>query len=472
MVCQAWYNPAMDALWSERMYLQDLLNVLSPLEKRGRKFFFTGPLTPYSWSRFHSLARRVRDASLFNHPLDATLVSELSRTNPNSGPLLPNVRRLWLREVRIEYSLIWMSPAIEGLNLFLETKGDTVGGERHDPVTVSDFFTRMGELCPNLLDISLGGQGIGPGSIDVATRAIGQLNSLQIVHVSSNDQSDVTAILLKMAELPEVRELWLDCIVTFPSEWLPSTVAPFPELQKLLIKWPSTPGTIAFLHNLAAAGSQLRELELGEDLDGEIESMAAMIRLAGEHRQLESLTMYGRVDDEPLTIEVIAPILRCASLITLSLDTRGELAINDGDFETIASNLPKLKHFMVTTHSDETPTLSLQALSVAITFWPYLEHLSLEVDARDPVPENDHMGVHKCLQELHLGASPISTDPIAAAWFIAGLSGAEEFKVSYDGHSPRSGLQWARLVKMLPGLQASRAGGMSKVAITSSAESG
>ncbi|KAG8990387.1 hypothetical protein FRB94_013430 [Tulasnella sp. JGI-2019a] len=52
LVCQAWYEPAMDVLWAENISLHNLLAILSPMGIKGDGWrniaFFTRPPTPQS----------------------------------------------------------------------------------------------------------------------------------------------------------------------------------------------------------------------------------------------------------------------------------------------------------------------------------------------------------------------------------------------------------------------------------------
>ncbi|KAG8864764.1 hypothetical protein FRB96_003350 [Tulasnella sp. 330] len=457
LVCRAWYNPAMDVLWANSINLLHLLNVLSQINKETIHLqHFVQPLTLHSWSRFHSLAHRVRDATLSDYLLKSALVSELSRTNPKRGPLLPNVRRLVLCEERNQHSLIWMGPAVENLCLLLETRGDRgPSSEVHGPPVISDFFTHVGALCPNLTDLTLKGQGISADSIAITPQTIGQLHRLKNVDFSNHDEHDVSAIVLRMAELPALESLSLVRLVSFPSKWPQSTTTPFPKLKKLLIKRPSHAGTRAFLHNLASTGSHLTELELGEDFNGDIASLKEMMVSAGEHTGLESLVMYSKQDRMPLFIDTLEPILQCRSLSTLKLDLEWPVGLKDDDMETLASSFPKMEHLaLATCHNDPLPSLTLRTLSIAVTQCPCLETLSIVVDACKPVPQVQHVHApHNRLRELNIGCSPVERYS-DVAYFMAGLSDAEDFCILSHG---RWEWHWDKVTDALPAMRKKRA---------------
>ncbi|KAG8868977.1 hypothetical protein FRB97_001751 [Tulasnella sp. 331] len=421
LVCRAWYNPAMDVLWSNIGLLR-LLNVLSPLEKEGRHWRrFMQPLTPYRWSRFHSLAYRVKDARMHGYSFDPVMMLELSRANPKPGPLLPNIRRLFFREERIEHSPTRMCPTVESLNLFLETnrsqgRGGAGRGGADNAQTISNFFTQMGVLCPNLTDLRLGGQGIGADSRAVAAQTIGQLHHLKTVHLSSYDDDDVTVILLKMAELPALKSLSLADLEHFPSR----------------------SGAAAFLHILASTGSHLTELKLGEEYGSGTPDLMRIVSMAGEHKGLKTLMMYSRHDKTPLIINTLQPIFECHSLTTLKLKHGADVSMTNDDFETLASSLTKLKNLALTSCWDEhSPSLTLRALSIAVALLPCLERLTLAIDAREPVPPEQqvHVAPHQRFQELRVGSSPVSRKVDDVVGFISGLSDVEGFQIESHGES-------------------------------------
>ncbi|KAG8872428.1 hypothetical protein FRB97_007647 [Tulasnella sp. 331] len=317
----------------------------------------------------------------------------------------------------------------------------------------------MGASCPNLTDLTLAGQGIGADSIAIAAQTIGQLRLLRTVYLSSFNNEDVTAILLKMAELPALESLSLNRLIDFPSYWPQAIASPFPELKKLLVKWPSDPGTGAFLHNLTSTRSHLIELELGEDLNGYIIDLGEKMTLAGEHKELESIVMYSKQDTAPLSLETLQPILECRSLTTLKLELGGDVGMTDDDMGTMASSLTKLKYLTFLSNKKEPSScLTLRALSIAVALCPYLENLSVEVDACNTgFPVNEvHVAPHKRLRELDFGRSQVSTEADNLAYFIAGLSDAKGFGIFYPRRTKLTS-RWNAVNGALPAMQMKRA---------------
>ncbi|KAG8871709.1 hypothetical protein FRB97_008378 [Tulasnella sp. 331] len=315
----------------------------------------------------------------------------------------------------------------------------------------------MGALCPNLIDLRLATEEIGKDSIAIAAQTIGKLHHLRTVYLRSN-VDDVTAIVSKIAELPALESLSLDCLVGFPSSWLPSPTPPFPQLKKLCVERPSNPGTTAFLHSLATTGSRLMELELGQEYYSQIKDPKEMMRLVGEHIGLESLVMYNKYNRAGIFFDTLRPILQCHSLTKMKLDMGGNMRLTDDDIETLASGLPKLEHIALLSRGfSPSSLLTLRALSIAVARWPYLETLSIIVDARNSVPREQHVHntPHQHLAQLTVGNSPISDDANDVTSFIGGLSEVEGFRIQYDPFG-RSGELWGAVSAALPAMRVKR----------------
>ncbi|KAG9012272.1 hypothetical protein FRB94_006302 [Tulasnella sp. JGI-2019a] len=368
LVCQAWYDPAMDVLWAEHIPLHDLLGVLSPLEKRGehsrKKAFFMQPLTPQRWSRFRSLAHRVRYAALLDPPLDSTLISELSSSRPGSSPLLPGIRGLCLRVENIQHAFIWMNSSIDNLDFSLTINDSRLVDEEAE---LSEFFDGLGRLCPDLRNLRLEGQWTV-----AAMEPIGGLRGLRAVELSGGG---VTTILLELAKLPAVEILILSQVPDFPLQWPQLNATPFPKLKTLHIDWPTWPGATTFLHALAEGGSHLKTLELGDCTHVDLEDIGMMTRAAGEHRHLERLVIYCDADTTALHLSTLSRILQCDSLIHLILTVGGDITMVDEDFAVLVRSLPRIAHFLLENYRGRTG-LTLRALSIAVASWPYLETLS------------------------------------------------------------------------------------------------
>ncbi|KAG9000736.1 hypothetical protein FRB93_012562 [Tulasnella sp. JGI-2019a] len=412
LVCRAWYEPAMDVLWAKNISLHNLLAVLSPLEMGENcmrdEICFSQPLTPQSWSRFHSLSRRVRHAIQPDPPFDPTLVSELSSSNPNpNSPLLPSVQRLVLRAENKHNALMWLNSTVNSLDFLL------VSGSKSDinrGVEMSGFGADMARLCPNLTDLRLAGRRIAIGTLPIG--------GLGFLHTVTLDISDVTAILLELAKLPAVKTLILHRVPKFPSQWPQLTIIPFPKLETLHIRQPSHPGTTTFLRNLVKGGSRLRELKLGCPYgDPEITP-----RAAGEHRYLEHLEFWGN----QISLSTFVHIFPCGSLTDLRI-YGSDLAMVDEDLAVLGRNLPKINHFHLGNEMGRT-WFTFRALSIAVMSWPSLENLTLNIDVTGALPPEDHTP-HRRLHTLCLIYPFALTKPMEVASFIAGLSDANEFQL-------------------------------------------
>ncbi|KAG9000737.1 hypothetical protein FRB93_012563 [Tulasnella sp. JGI-2019a] len=440
LVCQAWYEPAMDVLWAENIFLHHLLAILSPMEIKGDGWrniaFFTRPPTPQSWSRFRFLAQKVKQATLQSPALDPTLVSELLSKSAHSGPLLPSVRRLVLHTENIRHALMWMHSAVDSLEFFQVTEGRD--GIEWD-MEMSEFVAEMARLCPNLKTLEIGGKGAVAETV-----SIGGLRNLRTVDLG---EGDVTAVFLELAKLPAVERLIIHTLPNLPLQWPQSGVTPFPKLEVLNIYYPSNSETATFLHTLAEGESHLRELGLGDD--GDLDDLGTIIRAAGKHRYLERIEIYAYDDTTALSLDTLTPILSCGFLIDLKLYFNGDVSMVDEDLATLGHGLPKLVHFVLEGHTSSS-TLTLRALSIAVTVWPSLETLSLKVDTSGPLPSENHTP-HMHLRMLHLSYSHEPKVPMEMASFIAGLSDADGFQLICHARGP-----WRQVVELLPEMRKER----------------
>ncbi|KAI0359494.1 hypothetical protein OH77DRAFT_1472733 [Trametes cingulata] len=135
LVCRAFCDPALTALWWRLDNLVPLLRLLScfvPTKvKRNTSgegprdetlYLLKGELCPKEWERFCHYARRVR---VFNHPKNASvtphIVSQLSKWN-NGAPLLPGMKDLtWLPASPTDTSALLLgTESLESLHIVLD----------------------------------------------------------------------------------------------------------------------------------------------------------------------------------------------------------------------------------------------------------------------------------------------------------------------------------------------------------------
>ncbi|KAG8992895.1 hypothetical protein FRB94_011205 [Tulasnella sp. JGI-2019a] len=459
LVCRAWYDPAMDVLWAERVFLSRLLALLSSLEippgcdtatascepasplamplNVGRPHAgilesdgsscepFRRPI-PQCWSRFRSYAYRVKSAVLDDRLFDPTFVSS---TNPDpSQPLLPNVRQLILEPQDIRQALVWMHSMVERLN-FTQRQG----------VNMSDFVVGTARLCPNLTELNL--------SWGTNVMAMEPINGLRRLRIVSLHGCDMTAVLLELAKLPSVESLSLSLLPDLPSRWPWSLIEPFPKLKKLRMS--AVNGSMAtFIRILATGGSYLKELNIGRNVH--MEDLQTSICAIGVHRYLERLIIHSCQGSTTLSLPILRNIFPCDSLTTLSLHVDGDILMVDEDFIVLGIGLPRIVDFSLQTLKSRTK-FTLQALSIAVKSWPSLKTLRLQINLDGAVPPEKHTAPHRQLHTLHLPYCIISTKPVQVAWFIAGLSDLDGFQLLCDECK-----FWPLVKELLPELRRAR----------------
>ncbi|KAG8878611.1 hypothetical protein FRB97_002349 [Tulasnella sp. 331] len=264
----------------------------------------------------------------------------------------------------------------------------------------------MGALCPNLTDLTF-----------------------ETIYLSSHDDDDITPILLKVAELPALRNLCLDHLVEFTSQWPQSTIMPFPKLKEVFIRQAEGSGSTTFLSNLASTRLYLTKLTLGEGYYCEVSDLKETMTVAREHKGMETLMIYSRGE---IVIDVLEPILQHHSLMILGLQHEGSVMLTDDDIEMVASSLVKLEYLALGgSWTEPPPLLTLQTISIAVALLPCLKTLSIAVDPRKPVSREQHIHVapHHRLQVLHLLSSPAPHEVNDVTYFIAGLSDVEDFRL-------------------------------------------
>ncbi|KAG9021129.1 hypothetical protein FRB95_002796, partial [Tulasnella sp. JGI-2019a] len=392
LVCQAWYEPAMDVLWAKHIYLKDLLAVLSPLETGivdGKTIVsFTRLPTPKSWSIFRSHACRVKLGLLFDPLPDLTL--------------------------NIHHALMWIHSTVKSLTVTLPPNGVTIGNPH---VKMSEFVAEMVNLCPDLVDLRL-------WVAEDTAKPIGGLRSLRTVDLIGRD---ITAILFELANLPAVEKLIIHFPSSLPSQWPQWIITPFPELQTLHLG-ASYPGASTFLHTLAMGGSRLKELKITENSRQGDPGMVT--RAAGEHRYLERLRIHS-YGNTRISLRPLEHTFPCSSLTSLTLYVKGDILMVDEELVILGIGLPGIIHIRL--QSQGSTRLTLRALSIAIMSWPYLETLSLKINGSGTVPPEKHTAPHRHLQILQLTDSGGPTEIMKAAWFIAGLSDVDGFQLeSYE----------------------------------------
>ncbi|KAI0364840.1 hypothetical protein BV20DRAFT_1056919 [Pilatotrama ljubarskyi] len=138
LVCGAFCDPALGALWWRLDNLVPLLRLLScfvstKIKRKGPSrsgdhpeddtlYLFKGELSPEDWARFHECARRVR---VLDHPKLASvtphIVSQLSKWN-GGAPLLPGLKELtWLPASASDISALSLgTDSLEALLIVLD----------------------------------------------------------------------------------------------------------------------------------------------------------------------------------------------------------------------------------------------------------------------------------------------------------------------------------------------------------------
>ncbi|KAE9406829.1 hypothetical protein BT96DRAFT_971605 [Gymnopus androsaceus JB14] len=157
LVCKAWSDPCMNAIWREVNDLYRLVKLLGPTSVSYSSIEFVTNNEPLDWTRFYFYARRVRRV-VYPGVTRKSLrdVFEDISFHRSSNPLLPNLKILDLNSLSVSsrsymknFCFMFMEPTLEEYHLRLESVSSAAG--------LSLNLQTVANKCPhlNLVDISL-----------------------------------------------------------------------------------------------------------------------------------------------------------------------------------------------------------------------------------------------------------------------------------------------------------------------------
>ncbi|KAG8843029.1 hypothetical protein FRB96_004472 [Tulasnella sp. 330] len=447
LVCQAWLDPALDALWGE-VELPALLNVLSLTCVTNQQLQFTHRLSEKSWARFHNLAPRIRTLSNHKDILSSELIDELYLTNPKPLPLLPNIRILrWYVEP---------TPPVGFLGFELRQLHITIFG--HTSVFFTCVASSLGRNLTNIRINLLYNHPATQQDVEALAEMLRLLHGLRTADVRMED-IDLGPVLVALSELPVLEVVVMTCLSILVPTMPMSLNKPFPFIRRLELKAQQLiSGTSALLNCMADdTASGLTDIVLGDVRDGcRLGVVEEVTWSLGRHQDLCSIVINADCDPSSITGTLLGPISRCHGLEILKVYVDGSLAITDEELESVLSGLSKLREIALWGNAEAPTTfttLTVHSFGVVATLCPSIEEIYFSLPELSGRILQHSFQPSSTLHTISVGISAIE-DARSMAIFLERLSDVETLciKSSWDVGTEQDDL-WNEVAALVPALK-------------------
>ncbi|KAK0214765.1 hypothetical protein IW262DRAFT_240189 [Armillaria fumosa] len=417
--CQAWKEPALDALYKELSSVEPLWTLLPSL--KGDKVIPSDELRV-----FHSYARRVRHITHTAHSAKGSL-------NPSiyialcgeNGYIFPNLTTTKFKLSTGSHPYLCLSPRLRDLRLDVgfAVKDTSSGG--------LEYLREIARAACHLQSLTF--RGLVPAQLDSLIPSMSNLHTLLL----RTGRSVTAEIIASISTLPRLNYLELHAQHLEASQiediWCTaSRLLHFPVLQNLRLR--STPNFAVFvLQNMQSTALHTLNLDI-ETRDQTTPFWFALFKVMQEmfSTSLEhvSITHHLELDhDMPSNVDLINTIdfaalrslARLRDLRHLRFDTTVLMDISTEDVTQMVSWWPNLKHLEMwpesvvdcdenspRINSGSSPRLTLDVLPVISASLPKLEILALPVDT-SAITEEAVFGLqapgHRNLQGLSFSYS-------------------------------------------------------------------
>ncbi|KAG8999197.1 hypothetical protein FRB94_006386 [Tulasnella sp. JGI-2019a] len=416
LTCKRWNEISLEFLWKD-IRLEDILSVLSPTRLKGGKLRFERPPTTHDWSRFDTLARRVRSLRLETR-LDNNILVELSLTK--QPVLFPGLQALaGMYTMRPDHLLPLLSPTMRSL-----TFGLYGGMEREELGKALQFMNTVHLVSPQLVELHLSAIEISAETANSITELLRSLPRLRTLGLGLESIGYILPTLTGLSDLENfiVYDVMPGCFQHF----IPTITMTLHNLKSLGLFCKKSAGIPKFILGLVPY-AKLTSIQLGRGgLEGDLE-IDGLFEAITEHQLLERLIIY-TCQEISLSLSNTGMLQSCISLTHLTLSFWGSVMLTDDDVERLVASLPKLIEFTLMGRSDisrsgETgakPTL--RALLIITMSCPSIQHIGLHVDLSGPIPKNAYK-LHPNLRSFNFGSSILSPENIhPMALFLSQMS--------------------------------------------------
>ncbi|KAF8869808.1 hypothetical protein BD779DRAFT_1681686 [Infundibulicybe gibba] len=436
LVCKAFMEPALDALWRSTSSIMPAMKLLSlnlqTIEGTNNIFTFPNDPSERRWARFDYHSKRVREFRCYSAPaqeMTTAALLYLSRYRPVIFPHLRNV--IWTTSMS-PFVMLLMSPTLRSL--------DITGVKDDDPGVLT---TLLSVLPRSVTQISLRGS-IPKTCMDLVSKisslstlilpkhdtllshtslcSLGALTGLECLHININ----ISLFFLGDINFPALRILcisgWFDSIYKFVTTLASTQISLISISSTSWNIWDSGPtrgGREAVRGHLPGPEWCSRE---PPDFQGLLKFIAARWRRLN-HLDFDLFPMTPKYPDTT-SYTLLQPFHNWHSLKTISIRGFSRLPSSNQDLIDMGTSWPMVRTLVIP--FSPSPTAALDSgsksgtrtpttlgLRLLAKLCPSLTTLQLSIDVQDLPALTDEPLSHG-LQTLSVGDSPIG-DPVLVA---------------------------------------------------------
>ncbi|EIW74832.1 hypothetical protein CONPUDRAFT_169777 [Coniophora puteana RWD-64-598 SS2] len=365
--CRTFKEPALNALWENLPEIDTLIKCLprdaweASVDQETRwgrpanAFVeFKRPLTPTDWTiirRYAPRVRRLHQVSLDSHRSSYTKLLVLSLAPPDSVPLLPNLKALeWtgMQPDTAPFVRTFLSASLESLHYGI---GSTI------PDT--HVLASVGAFCPAIKDASVFSYKKISGGIEAFSLSVCRWEYLQVLQCEELTDD----ALVHIAGLPNLRELHITLTPGTPFRALRMQVqgSVFTKLASLDVNAADLGFVAAFVSAFELSPANVTML-VAEEANACSDRVAAVLKALSKvgralnHVEIAEEELYWyynppahtfTVRNSVIDMSTLRPLLGCAALRVIDLDTRCSVVLTDAELIDLARALPLLETLSV-----------------------------------------------------------------------------------------------------------------------------
>ncbi|KAG8983292.1 hypothetical protein FRB94_007905 [Tulasnella sp. JGI-2019a] len=459
LVCKSWRERALNVKWGKVDVLRGL-RMLGPMRALDgpdgtKEWTFDRPLRTDDWSRFNSIASRVKVLIVpqDNKLSDSLLAAIFKGRRTPSLALFPNIVTARLRPMRpdgITGFLALVPSTLNKLEIAFP-RGSLADGEAEDIVALLDLIPPRFPALSHLIFSGLRGRPDLTNPLTTMIHGLPNLRVISMYHQKLSSAIDSALSTLQNLELVNAGDVETQAKL----HWVRSDSAS-PQLSELAVSGNFGYATATYLADVAANHSPTRLTLKYHAAYGRRDNVDSILHAITHHQSLTHLVV-ANVLLNVLTIRTLEPLKGLGALTELQLDLDGTtVEVGDKDVGELLQSLTSLERLELGIRESHRFPLSLDALVSALKTCPFLEHVAMSVDAtsrRIPAPIAFRHDNLSSLDFINVAGStkPSPLDaPEAIAAFLSPLS-AKAITVESRSREPRGELPlWAGVARLMP----------------------
>ncbi|KAG6841306.1 hypothetical protein C0991_012476 [Blastosporella zonata] len=446
LVCKAWLENALDALWHRIDRLEHLLRILGPMgELRPSSpplvTFLQFHIASERWDRFSFYSRRIRRLEVIDRypEIHQQVFSMISIARPFLR-LLPNLTHLtWEKDpsrpaVSLALCLLFLTPTLKSLSVETGHLHSDDGATEGDLFAIDNFFKDVMHRSPQIEALhflsEIPFRALGPS---LPLFLIGLPNLKTVMLAEHLLTSDVFTALATCPRLQSIRMSTTDLEVkeTDDLQHFMPVIEPgaFPCLREMGIKahlW----NLMSFLQSNFPA-ERLRHLVVQTIIIEEHDNIASFFKFVADTcPNIEVLSLMRPYDVLPettagLPFACLEPLLGCTSMTSFNLITATPLNMNNSDVEKLAAAWPRLQELCLNPRqgrmNPEGDHITFEAMKSFAVHCPLLRNLELQIESY-LIPPPDARKLIPKLESLVLGLVASSYAPEELAGFLTDIT--------------------------------------------------